>query len=99
MAMTMRETGPNDPKGLIFEAYQIEGITREECRSIFLDWALSLGEGQVPHDVIAALLHRYGDATHHPMTETLREGLAQIERPRRRGGWRSRTRPGGSGDA
>ena len=35
-------TDPNDHKGLILEAYRIEGITLPECRSIFLDWALSL---------------------------------------------------------
>ena len=32
----------DDPKGLIREAYSIDGITKAECRSIFLDWALSL---------------------------------------------------------
>ena len=31
-----------DPKNLIREAYRIEGISEPECRSIFLDWALSL---------------------------------------------------------
>ncbi len=31
-----------DPKGLVRESYAIEGITPGECRSIFLDWALSL---------------------------------------------------------
>ena len=31
-----------DPKGLIFEAYRIDGITKSECRTIFLDWALSI---------------------------------------------------------
>ena len=41
-----------DPKGLIAEAYRIEGIGEGECRSIFLDWALSLPEGQ---EVAAAL--------------------------------------------
>ena len=37
---------PLDPKGLIREAYRIDGITAGECRSIFLDWALSLPDGQ-----------------------------------------------------
>ena len=31
-----------DPKALIRESYAIDGITIEECRSIFLDWALSI---------------------------------------------------------
>jgi len=30
-----------DPRGLIFESYRIDGITIEECRMIFLDWALA----------------------------------------------------------
>ena len=34
--------GPDDPKGLIADAYRIDGIDKAECRSIFLDWALSL---------------------------------------------------------
>ena len=36
----------DDPKALIQEAYKIENITRSECRSIFLDWALSLAPGR-----------------------------------------------------
>ena len=37
-----------DPKGLIREAYRIEGITAAQCRSIFLDWALSLPDTTAP---------------------------------------------------
>ena len=37
----MRDKDPDDPKGLIREAYRIEGISEPECRSIFMDWALS----------------------------------------------------------
>jgi hypothetical protein len=33
---------PLDPKGLIREAFRIDGITDAECRSIFVDWALSV---------------------------------------------------------
>ena len=43
---------PDDPKGLIRESYRMEGIGSAECRSIFLDWALSLPEG---HDNAAAI--------------------------------------------
>ena len=46
------ELAEADPKGLVRESYRIEGITAGECRSIFLDWALSLVVGQ---DVPAAL--------------------------------------------
>lgn len=82
-----------DPKGLIYEAYRIEGITEAECRTIFLDWALSVPGTQVPAELIAALLQRYGAAhPEHPMTQTLREGQERSAQPRRRGGWRSRKR-------
>lgn len=84
---------PLDPKGLIRESYQIEGIGPEECRSIFLDWALSVpldGDTDALRD---QLLTRYGDDfPDHPMTAVLREGLGETARPRRRGGWRGRDR-------
>ncbi|MFU1476949.1 hypothetical protein ACM25N_04265 [Roseovarius sp. C7] len=82
-----------DPKGLIREAYRIEGITGGECRLIFLDWALSMDAGRDTQADIAALIERYGsEAPEHPMTEVLREGQASAERPRRRGGWRRQAR-------
>ena len=84
---------PLDPKGLIREAYRIDGITVGECRSVFLDWALSLPEGQDSRAAIEALLTRHGTgAADHPMTGVLRDGLARADRPRRRGGWRGRER-------
>ena len=76
-----------DPAGLIREAYRIDGITGPECRVIFLDWAM---KGTAPDDLrarVAALLAQYADqSADHPMTETLRAGLAEIPPPRRRGG-------------
>lgn len=82
-----------DPKGLMADAYAIDGITAEECRSIFLDWALSLpGDGDM-QVLIGTILARHGDHADHPMTQVLREGLEQAARPRRRGGWKSRPRP------
>ncbi|MCM2562396.1 hypothetical protein M8756_09565 [Lutimaribacter sp. EGI FJ00015] len=92
----MKKGDALDPKGLIFESYRIEGITPEECRTIFLDWALSLPEGQDSRTALASLIDRYGpDAPAHPMTRVMREGLEKMDRPRRRGGWRSRPRDGG----
>ena len=80
-----------DPKGLIREAYRIEGIGLSECRSIFLDWALGVPEGSDPRAQIEALLERHaGEPEDHPMTRTLRDGLAPPDRPRRRGGWSGR---------
>ncbi|MEM9580343.1 MAG: hypothetical protein AAF891_06620 [Pseudomonadota bacterium] len=78
-----------DPKGLIAEAYRIDGITGEECRSIFLDWALSYdGDARV---AIPELIARHGQDL-HPMTAVLQEGQQAAARPRRRGGWRVRDR-------
>lgn len=82
-----------DPKGLMREAYRMEGLTREECRSIFLDWALSLPAEVDPKVMIGAALAHYGDDPAHPMTAVLREGLEPGVPPRRRGGWKSRSRP------
>lgn len=77
----------NDPKGLIREAYAIEGITAPECRSIFLDWALSVPKDAEIAQLIGVLLARYAGANPaHPMTTTLRAGLGPAQVPRRRGG-------------
>jgi hypothetical protein len=78
-----------DPKGLIEDAYKIDAIAAPECRSIFLDWALSY-QG-VPALGIAALLDRHRDQPFdHPMSATLREGLQAPDAPKRRGGRRAR---------
>lgn len=82
-----------DPKGLIRESYRIDGISSPECRSIFLDWALSFAVGCDPKPLIEALLVQYGEAfPDHPMTDVLRQGLVSIQPAKRRGGWRSRPR-------
>lgn len=91
------ERNENDPKGLIREAYRIEGITLGECRSIFLDWALSLPAQADNATALEALIAAHGtDAPDHPMTQVMREGLTTAETPRRRGGWRARQRENGS---
>lgn len=72
---------PDDPRGLISEAYRME-LTPEDARAIFLDWALGLPEGGGRAE-IERLLATYGPgAPGHPMTAVLREGL---EPPRPRG--------------
>jgi hypothetical protein len=89
----MRPTDELDPKGLMYESYRIDGITDSQCRSIFLDWALSLPTGQDNRDAIEKILERYSEHPEdHPMTQVLRQGLVQMTAPRRRGGWRSRER-------
>ena len=80
------QLGEADPKGLVRESYRIEGITVGECRSIFLDWALSLPEGADAKALLPELLRRYGAQADHPMTAVLREGLERSSRTGRRGG-------------
>ena len=77
-----------DRKGLIRESYAIEGITAGECRSIMLDWALSLPLDAETSGPIQALLDHYGkDAADHPMTSVLQQGLAAANTTgKRRGG-------------
>jgi hypothetical protein len=76
-----------DPKGLVRESYRIDGITAGECRSIFMDWALSLPEGLSVPDAVRVLMATYvGSAPDHPMNSVLNEGLVAPDAPRRRGG-------------
>ena len=76
----------SDPRGLIFEAYKIKGITGPDCRSIFFDWALGLGDESDPIKEINLLLKVYGADNHnHPMNLVLEEGLNQFNsKPKRR---------------
>ena len=76
-----------DPKGLVRESYQIEGITPGECRSIFMDWALSIPVGRPVTDAVRVLIATYAiPEPDHPMSTVLQQALAQPEAPRRRGG-------------
>ena len=85
------QTTEADPKGLVRESYRIEGITLEECRSIFIDWALSLPVDAPLPDLIHALLAQYdGPEPDHPMGAVLREALDHSPEPRRRGGHAAR---------
>lgn len=74
-----------DPKGLIRDAYRIEGIELADCRSIFLDWALSLPDGMEPLVALTHLLERFGQqAPDHPMTRIIRDGMQGTPMRRRR---------------
>jgi hypothetical protein len=89
------DLGKADPKGLIRESYRIDGITAGECRSILVDWALSLPVGVGFADHARLLLATYGtENPGHPMTQVLTEALATPLEPRRRGGRAARV-PGG----
>lgn len=78
-----------DLKGLINDAYAIEGITEGECRTIFLDWALAVPAGADVPAMIRVLLERHG-LEGHPMTAVLQEGLEKAAQTGRRGGRRGR---------
>lgn len=76
-----------DPKGLVRESYRIEGITVGECRSIFMDWALSVPIGIDQPDALRSLIAHYAMAEpDHPMSKVLHDALMPAEAPRRRGG-------------
>jgi hypothetical protein len=92
MSPAARSPDPADPKGLIREAFRIEGISPEECRSIFVDWALSVEAGD-PRAALETLLARHADAAgDHPMLAVLREGLLRQASPVRRGGRAARVK-------
>lgn len=81
------ELAEADPKGLVRESYRIEGITPGECRSIFMDWALSIPVGRSVADAVRVLIAAYAVAEpDHPMSTVLGQALAQPDAPRRRGG-------------
>lgn len=86
-----RSTDELDPKGLIRESYRIEGISEPECRSIFLDWAISVPMSGDTTAMIRQLLLRYGaDEADHPMTSVLEAALGPQTGGIRRGGARGR---------
>lgn len=80
-----------DKTNLILESYRMEGIRIEECRSIFLDWALKLPAKSDPQEAIEFLLKTYSEnGPDHPMTLVLTEGLGTATKTGRRGGRRAR---------
>ncbi|MEM9060740.1 MAG: hypothetical protein AAGD13_09800 [Pseudomonadota bacterium] len=87
----MTEQDPYDPAGLIREAYRIDGIGREDCRTIFLDWVIQQRDRFDMSAAVHAMLHKHaGEPADHPMTLTLREAIEEAPSPKRRGGARGR---------
>jgi len=81
------ELSKADPKGLVRESYAIDGITLGECRSIFIDWALSVPVGVDTAEALRSVLAHYLPANEdHPMTSVLTEALVAPAAPRRKGG-------------
>jgi hypothetical protein len=79
-----------DPKGLIRESYRIEGIGASECRSIFLDWAISLAPGTDTRLALKRVIAEYAADEGHPMTAVLKAGLDAPSATGRRGGRKAR---------
>lgn len=76
-----------DPRGVIADAYKIEGISAPECRSIFLDWALEPREASELRDAAAMLAKEFSSMPTHPMTAILQEAAVELTTaPTRRGG-------------
>ncbi len=94
----MTRSDPFDPKGLIKDAFIIEGITIFECRSIFLDWVLGVPAERDVRTEVAVLVAYYAPQSgpSHPMLETLHAALEKANPPRRKGGRSSRLVPRGS---
>ncbi len=87
MGRRVMELSKADPKGLVRESYRIDGITLEECRSIFIDWALSVPVGVDTAEALRSVLAQYMPGNeNHPMTSVLTEALVAPAAPRRKGG-------------
>lgn len=77
-----------DARGMIHEAYCIEGITEQDCRTIFLDWAMFALDTPPVAEQLERFLLVYGtDNPDHPMTRVIRLGLDQSsQKTGRKGG-------------
>ena len=75
-----------DPRGLIHESFQIEGISQNQCRTIFLDWALWLPDEIDPVEAAKTLHAHYAPLyPGHLMLSVLQEAeRQQSQGPRRR---------------
>jgi len=84
----------DDPKGLIREGYRIDGISEGECRSILVDWALSLPPQADARAALQRLVLRHAsEQPEHPMSRLLALAHeAPPALPGRRGGAAGRRR-------
>lgn len=88
----MTARAPFDPKGLMKDAFLIEGISASECRSIFLDWVLGVPAGTDVLAEVRLIVAHYAPHADpsHPMLMTLAAALEETGPPRRKGGRQSR---------
>ena len=77
-----------DKRGVIYDAYRMDGIREEECRSIFLDWVMGIPLEEDVSGYIALMFDHYtAHYPNHPMTNILKDGNVQkppIRKGRRR---------------
>lgn len=87
--MPLHNTSPDDPRGLIAEAFEMD-IGAQDCRSIFFDWALAeAGPDQMAK--LDRLIDRFrGTHSDHPMFAVLIESKREGAATRRRGGHAAR---------
>ena len=71
----MKNTSPFDPRGLIADALVMEGLSVEENRAIFFDWAFGLAEPEQATEAAQALLtlHRTPENADHAMIALLED--------------------------
>ena len=82
-----------DPRGLLYEAYQIDGSTLADSKTIFLDRALGLDYNIDQIKAVTSALEEYEkDNPKHPMTTVLRDGIVPEGTPRKRLGGRNARR-------
>lgn len=78
-----------DPRGMIYEAYRIEGVSVEECRMIFLDWAMHTPQGDMKAYLQELLVEYETGNAEHPMTQVIKDGLITSKTAGKRRGGRS----------
>jgi len=64
-----------DPKNTFGKAYSMPDLTVEECRTVFLEWVISI-EGENSASYVTAVLEEFSPAyPTHPLTQLLQAAL------------------------
>lgn len=64
-----------DPQKTITKAYQMKNLSSEDCRTVFMVWALSVDGDDIRHHA-KTLLNKYAKGQpSHPLTELLQKTL------------------------
>ncbi len=81
-----------DERGLIYESFRMDGITIEECRTIFFDWAIGAPAGDIKSHLQIFLDEYQAANPDHPMIETILDGMKTAPKKGRKGGRSARVR-------